>query len=622
MKRYPHYLYPAKGGRWPGQVAVVAVSGAWQDETSAQSVRHENLVSWHVCCLRKRSGRYWIAATYAGVQPREFWRIVYDYAQHGGSTWLFSDQCPRVWALLRLWQEIESERLRLFGNDPGRDYVDSDQLSGVRSRASLPPTGAGAEPVPGVRGQPPGYLVLEDPPCIARLGVAGQPGWFQWVDSRNYGVDPARTAAQPAEQARELAEWFMAFHQAAKTYYLGSLQATAGSQAMHAFRNYYLKDTIYVHCERATLELEGRAYYGGRAEAFGIGHIDTPLYHVDFRAQYGAVCADTQLPVRLGAYHSSGGGPEADRALRSGAAIADVTVCTEEPAYPLERDGVVIWPVGTFRTVLAGPELDDALHLRRVRSCHAVAEYELEPALAHYAQALYRLRCQAEASGNAAIASLAKRLLVSLPGKLGQRSRYWENAPDVWLDEPYAEWWGKNEAQEWNRYRSIAWTVHREVCAGWAADSVPAVAAWITSEARMRLLRAIRIAGWQHVFYCDTDSLFLDQIGYDRLAVADSAVSAGLGELYRKGGPHRVEIRGVKYYVEDDSVTCAGLPAGQYADAGDGRHYWYRQSPARSVKGRERPGTESVLLSYGRADSYRHGIVGPDGRVTPIRLEE
>jgi hypothetical protein len=622
MKRYYHLMYKVHGRAWPGSVAVVAVRGAAREGSSPEGVRSERLVSWHICCLRKRGEAYERVATISGRARARFWQELYRYARHGGTTWVYSYGCPRVWALLGLWEEIESERFYFYGRDGAA--LPLDELSGVRSRASLPDDGAAARAVPGLRRQHQGYLVLEDPPCVARLKPAGQPGWVQWVDTRNYGCTFNEGPDRPAARAGLVADWFCAFHRAAQDYNLGSLQATAGSQALHAFRHGYLNGSVYVHCTKPVLDLEDRSFYGGRAECFRIGYQARPSWHLDYRSQYAAVCATTLLPARLIAHGPLGSLVDLWRALCSGGVIADVTLLTDEAAYPFrrERRSDVLFPTGRFRTVLAGPELTDAWQRGRVVEAHYAAVYQLTPCLVHYARSLYRLRCEAEKQENRGLAMLAKRLLVSLPGKLGQRNRFWEPAPDVWTTEPYCEWPYRDEAGQWLRMRSIAWVVHRERSTGFAADAVPAIAAWITSEGRRRLLESVRTAGRAHVLYVDTDSLMVDEAGYYSLAPAEFSATAHLGQLYRKSGPVSIEIRGVKHYVENGQLTCAGLPAGTYCDAGDGRHYWYAESPAKAVKEKHRPSADAVLKPYLRAGPYQHGVVGADGVVTPFHLEE
>jgi DNA polymerase type B, organellar and viral len=620
-KRYPHYLYTARGGRWPTEVVIVGVTGAFTEERPGSRVRGEVLLGWHARCLRKREGVYGLVCTWSGRTVSGFWETLSRHVRHGGTVWVISHHCPRVWALLGLWAQLEGgewyvhrrrSRLPSLENLPMRGLrPDSDGTDTVPAPTTL-------SPMPQYQS---GLLVLEDPPCIIRMHRAGRPGSVCWVDTRNYAVAVPEALGPGPDAVSYCASWFLNFHQAAQDYHLGSLQATAGSQAMHAFLYNYKKGMVYVHNQRQSLELEGRSYYGGRCEVFRFGSGDSALWHLDFRSQYAAVGATQFVPVRLCDYLSYPGGSEASRLSRQGAVIADVTVQTPEPAYPLRRGREVIFPTGRFRTTLAGPELNDALERDRIVQWHALATYEAEPALTEYMRAVYRLRCQAEALSDKALAATAKQLLVSLVGKFGQRSWYWE---PVWIDyvqAPYCEWHGRNEKGEIVRYRSVAWNTEREVPGGFAPNAVVSVAAWITSEARRVLLTAIRVAGWEHVHYVDTDALIVDRIGLGRLQLDGWVRPGQLGKLSVKSGPCKVEIRGIKYYVVDGQVTCAGLPKGVCTDAGDGRHYWYRQSPAAAVRSGQQPAATTTLGTYQRAPAYRHGVVGDDGKVTPFHLE-
>ena len=54
---------------------------------------------------------------------------------------------------------------------------------------------------------------------------------------------------------------------------------------------------------------------------------------------------------------------------------------------------------------------------------------------------------------------------------------------------------------------------------GYVGDNVH-LAAYITAGARSMLCRAIVIAGPENVYYCDTDSLFVNAEGFRRLQAA------------------------------------------------------------------------------------------------------
>jgi hypothetical protein len=598
--RYEHYMYRAKGGKWPTQVICVAVESTTEVIQGTRLARRETLTGWQAIVLRRQNGEYGVHRIGRGRTEEAFWQLARFATARPGVTWIFSHQCARCWALLGLWQGVERGDVQVTG---------SDYRSGPHGHRS---TRLGRE----------GYLVLEDPPLIARLRVRDCPGWIQWVDTRNYGVEIGSGVPCGTNQARELAEWFVDMARAAKTYSLGSLQATAGSQALHGFRTSYLKDTIYVHCQQQVLGLEERSYHGGRCEAYRLGACPVPVWHVDFRSLYPSICSNTDLPVRLRGYVDDPARDDQLRAAREGDCIADVTVQTDEPAYPYKRGDDVLFPVGRFRTTLCGPELVDAVSHARVVTWHALARYAMAPALAAYAATLYRPRCQAEVEVNTALGAYAKRLLVCLPGKLGQRERNWEWTGEESETEPYWSEYRQSADGSWTRYRSIAWHIQREVVDGFRADSVPAIASWITSAGRMRLLGAIRIAGWDQVYYCDTDSLFVSQAGMERLLAANWIQTSALGYLQIKEGPATLRIYGQKHYDMDGRLTCAGLPRGVLSDAGDGEHYWYTEAPAGALYHGHRPEAVSTLGTYARAEPYRHGVVGTDGIITPYRLEE
>jgi hypothetical protein len=298
-----------------------------------------------------------------------------------------------------------------------------------------------------------------------------------------------------------------------------------------------------------------------------------------------------------------------------------VTIDTGEPAYPLRRNTDTIYPVGRFTTTLAGPELADALDHNRVKQLHWAAWYEMGRPLSSFCDTIYALRCRAEEEENKPLAAYSKRLLVTLPGKIGQRSKVWEESPKGDGDVLYGEWFGRSTTGFPTRYRSIAGYVQREVDMGFAPDSVPAMASFVTSAGRIRLLQAIRCAGWDHVYYCDTDSLFVDQAGRDRLELGGWIKPGVLGKLQVKSGPGPVEIRGIKYYVEDGRTVCAGMPRGIAEPVGDGLHEWQSMVPSQYIRKGLRPGTIRVLHQYKRTVQYTHGIVGSDGRVAPFYLE-
>lgn len=598
MGRYPHYLYQVKGGRFPARVVCVAVDACYEAIPGIRQARREILKSWHAVVLTRKEQVYAIVCRLSGKSESGFWRHLRTHANRPGALWLYSHQCARVWSLLGLWGLIECNDVQVAGRD---------HRSPAGSKSGAKPGGCG-------------YLVLEDPPCVLSARFTGQAGRLHWVDCRNYGVEPPDGTQSGGGEATWLAHQFSELTGVVREYNLGSLQSTAGSQALHGYRAGYMQGTIYVHNHQAGLSLEERSYHGGRCEAYRLGDVGGAAWHLDFRSLYPSICSSASLPVRLSRVVATPSVAETMRYAQESGVIADVELFTEEPAYPVRDGKITIFPVGYFRAVLPGPELVDALAYGRVLHVHEIALYQSATVLQNFATRLYALRCGAEDEGNRAKAALAKRLLVSLPGKFGQRDRRWVWTGALREDRPYEAWEDHESDGSVTRYRAIAWHIQKEVIGGFSADSVPALAAWILSAGRMRLLTAIRVCGWGDVYYVDTDSLFVSQHGYDRLRDAGLVVARTLGQLEVRAALSPLTVRGIKQYTHGHHTAHAGLPRGEVVDTGDGWHYWCRESPAESIRRGRRPDLVGTLGKYQSGSVYRHGFVQPDGRVTPWRL--
>jgi len=621
-KRFPHYLRPTTGGRWPQAIVCVDCQSVPVLPTAVSRTRFETLewVWWGVLIRHEESYKHVALGRLPHVDA--FWKILRLRSESCNSLWIVSYRASIVWTLLGLWDQIENGRVVLFRADAG----DAHRFAGSAAVANE------------------GYLVAEDPPNICRFRLDGLSHWCQWVDVRNYGME----IEDSVYRGRPTVLWLLVAMQkladALHSAKLGSLKATAGSQALHGFRTSYYTGGIYAHNNYQALALESAAYYGGRCECRVIGVCSGTVHHLDFRSLYPACCVNERLPARLRRYCA---GQEADQDSGSGTGygrIADCDIETHEPAYPYRRnhdgsdygagitgrasaclpshDTDIIYPIGRFRTVLCGPELADAQERGRVKRVHRTALYEMDSALREYALAIYEMRCNAELQGSTAVHDLAKRLSVCLPGKFGQRLRVWEPAPDCAADRPYGVWWGADLAGNPCRYRSVGWTVWRECVVGWSQESCPAIAGWITSAGRMELLRAIRVAGWDNVLYYDTDSLFVNEVGYARLVAENQVARRALGRLDYKTKADGIELRGIKHYLFGGREVDAGTPRGTARLSPDGQGYWYTSSAGEQIRQGRRPAASAVLRTYERHEEYRHGVVHEDGRVTPIELNE
>jgi hypothetical protein len=151
---------------------------------------------------------------------------------------------------------------------------------------------------------------------------------------------------------------------------------------------------------------------------------------------------------------------------------------------------------------------------------------------------------------------------------------------------------------------------------GW--NTLVAIAAHITADARLKLWDLILLAGRENVFYCDTDSVFTNDRGFAR---AKSEIVAGkLGKLDLKGSSNLLLIRGAKDYVFGNTTVIKGIRA----DAKKISENEYEQTQFEGFAGALRKGRlDKMMLGTVRKSlhrEYKKGIITKTGHVKPFTL--
>lgn len=605
---------------------------------------NRTLASWHASAVLLDRGKIVRRRQSTGTDAAGWWQSLAWLLARGGVTWIISCPASRTMSLLGLWEELEDGRVSIVGSEPrngGLHRVPVPRMPsgptdlvprpGESARGTLSAmqhaAGGIASDVDryhgkGGRSASQGYIVLEDPPTIVHARLNGTTGTIHWVDSRNYGVDVSEPEHTAEERASKLCDFAVCMVDTLRSRKLGGLKDTAGSQAMCSFRRRHMESIIVCHTDRDVLDLEGKVYYGGRSECFRVGYLPGPIYHYDFRSLYPSVCRDLSLPVRLRHYQDLHDDQDYRGPIAVQRCIADVTLHTSVPYYPKRSGNLVVYPTGRFRTQLSCPELTHAFEHGCIEAWHAVATYDIEPALRSYAVEMNAIREQAERESNREMATWAKAMGVCLPGKLGQKSRRWETWGYWTGNGMYAEWYKITASGAIERWRTVAGLTQVEVVESWSHDSVPAMAGWITSAARMKLLAAIEDAGWEHVYYVDTDSLFVDAIGSARLVESGHLSIGEMGYLQVEGVYHDMEVRGIKDYTVDGRHVSAGLPKGHKDVPGTRNEYWWTPWIGLATRTQARPTADAVLKHYHRLQPYRHGTILAGGKVVPLQMWE
>ncbi|HLL33800.1 MAG TPA: DNA polymerase [Streptomyces sp.] len=665
MGSVPHIIKPAAGGRRPAAACIVQVQ---YDRAAAGFTSSTRRLTWRAGSLSfvtYRAGRAGRRRVAHFTDAETFWRTLVSYVGKRPEVWLISWGLRELAAAVGVWDRLEDGTLRMTGTDPAAD-----------------PAGGG-----GGGGEWSGYCVLQSPPTIIylRLGAAGPK--LRWVDPANYGVDSLagmiaerypdwRPGAAEGEDAdgraatspvlcNAVESWWHGWLDMVAGLDLGSVQSTAASQAMHAYRHRYMSDTIHIHADPAATALERAALYSGRCECRYLGHVfqsdieemnwqhqrpgeptllaDGPVYHLDVNSLYPAVARGAAVPARLKRWTDRATVEELQAAAAAGPVFARVLIETQEPTVPVRLakpdatlprrvngevpaeggpvEAGVIWPVGRFWTTLAGPELKLAARHGRILAVSEMAEYEGKRLFGLWVDDLYQTVQACKAAGNAATAAAAKRVLNALFGKFAQRDRSWQPWPSELASEPYAQWWGRDViTSDVIQWRSFGWNVERMVDVGESYDAFPAVTAWINSLARVWLWRLISIAGPPNVLYYDTDSLWVTPAGGRRLAEAGAVDRAALGKLKVVGQHRHVRFYGIKHYRADGRTVHAGIPA-TARPAGEGRAIIEQGVPTETYLWQHRsPQPELAVRVVRTVHAYRHGRVVEGGRVEPHRV--
>lgn len=402
---------------------------------------------------------------------------------------------------------------------------------------------------------------------------------------------------------------------------LGCLAKTLAGQAFNAFRHKFMKkNTIIIHNHEKVIELEREAYSGGRVECMKIGTFAGRFYYYDVNSMYPFVMKNFRYPVKLISYQKHCTVERLRKFIEQGkCVIARCIVHASEPVFPCKIKGNLIFPLGTFWTILTTPEIAYSLENGMIEQVDGVAIYEVDDIFSNYVDYFYTMRQEAKKRGNKVRDKMYKLLLNSLYGKFGQKGETWERIGDAPLDqigvfERYNEQTGEKET-----LKIFGGSIFIKKDEGEAFNSFPAIAAHVTAYARMTLLRYIQIAGWEHVYYCDTDSLFVDWTGREKLEPYHNDTKLGWIKLEKEA--EILQIFAPKDYKFGDIVKKKGIKKDSVAL--DDRTYKVQVWP--KLNGCIR---EGILDRYKNIErlkvlkrQYTKGWILPDGRVVPFLVD-
>jgi len=341
---------------------------------------------------------------------------------------------------------------------------------------------------------------------------------------------------------------------------MGRFGITLASQAFNAYRHKYMDFKIGIHNHGKALELERYAYYGGRNECFYIGKLNRKMiYALDINSMYPYVMRDYEFPHFLKTYTEKCPLKIIPEILEKYAVVAECVIDTDSPVYAVKHNHKTMFPVGRFTTGLCTGSFKYAFEQGHLKKVNRLAVYSKAKIFKRWVIDMYAVRERFFNEGNDTFAHITKLLLNSLYGKFAQKM------DEVVLQGNTKDYQFKSELML--EYGTGVWTqyiqmgnyfkvVRNKVLEGF--NSFPAISAHVTDYARLYLWDLIQKAGPDNIFYCDTDSIYCNKAGLDRLG--PYIVKTAIGKLKLEKKASSMEIYGCKDYIFGSARVIKGVP--------------------------------------------------------------
>jgi hypothetical protein len=149
-------------------------------------------------------------------------------------------------------------------------------------------------------------------------------------------------------------------------------------------------------------------------------------------------------------------------------------------------------------------------------------------------------------------------------------------------------------------------------------NSFVGISAHVTEYARLRLFDYIRVAGKGNVFYCDTDSLIVNERGLREMALLINPDQ--LGKFKIEDVTDHVVIHGLKDYEFGDKITRKGIRMTADQLSCDTFRQEFFPGCMGEIAGGLKPRYSIKYVTKHLHRSYDKGTVRSNGWVEPIEL--
>lgn len=355
---------------------------------------------------------------------------------------------------------------------------------------------------------------------------------------------------------------------------LGAYKSTIASQALNVYRHRFMREDIVLHSNLFVNTVERDSYLGGRTECFFIGNVpDETIYGLDINSMYPHVMSQGHLPSMYNGTIKEQNPKYIKQIMDSNYVIADCILTTSKPFHGVRwnknrfkilnsdneiRGAKLIFPTGTFRTYLHHDELSYAIDNGFITHINNLYLYKPADLFTDYVNFFMEIKIQATENNDKTHRLLVKLFLNSLYGKFGQQ--YHDMmlvAKNINLNMGVTSVINIDTGV---KFTDFEWfnDLWREYVNGEASFSFPAIAGAITARARMLLWQYIERVEIENVYYCDTDSIYTNEIGYLRLM--SELHDTKLGAMALEKTLSNLVVNGAKDYIKDGDRVVKGVP--------------------------------------------------------------
>lgn len=402
---------------------------------------------------------------------------------------------------------------------------------------------------------------------------------------------------------------------------MGTWQMTGAGQSWGAWRHKHYTHKILVADDLEARTAERRAMWTGRAEAWTHGTDETAMvYDLDFQNAYATIAREIQLPVRQAATARVQTIDGLLSLANRFCVLAELEVTTDNPVVPTERNGHVIWPVGTFNTTLWDPEIRLLADAGASVKVGNVWLYKKAPALRSWADWILLDLHSPDDQVEAWRKIILKHWSRTLIGRFAMKYQSWNEFAQAATDDlRIMNGYDRDEEAPF-RLLQVGKQVKMMGDEEEGNSAVPAITGYVMSESRRRLWDVTQLIGQRDVFYIDTDSVLVSSRGYGTYRrLVDHPAMASLRLKRRFRG---YSIAGPRQAIIGGETRISGLPKGsrRIAEWEFEGHVWRGFDEAIKLGEADKVTVTARTFRIMQVDNRR--VRMPDGTTEPQRISD